>query len=914
MTTITDKAFNTEVKVSDISFKLVYWPVCVGLDPVTCQRNTWCVLRLGECEDIPGAIDCRAEGHSSSIVPSVDCVQSQGSCPEFSEEEMAGGDSRYSFPVRFHLPEAGRYQVCIKRLNSPWRWILPKVIITIDPLVQVDPGTVSVESPGSNVTVYDLHGVGGNPSASWCGTKSSDTPFCGHHYYPSLRTDWVIVTNDTQVCTPTLTPAQDGWFPLKKISSTTAAVSEEFALGGMFKIPPSDQTPSGQYRICILKVTYARQGSGNVPQAGAIAQAGVSYSAWNRAPPSQGTGGSTLYVSVGTVDGLGFVVLKDGVPIDTKGKFYSWPVSGSVSQISARREYESLQSGSLSKSVEIAAGDIITIKISVRSQGQSVGIGAVPIKIKQCEPALNYDMLSCSKKTTTDVFSYINNPPADGCKLSMAGHFGWDPSGGTQFLQNGVLEYNIQYVSSCPETDFNAGCGLIFISEQLNITSDPIWFSVVKHIPDGIIINKIPYFKTHKLSCWVSNPCNINILATRFGQREYAPLGNLSIGDHKNVSWGIGGEYDYKFTTTTQGDSLLYVSIWDYNFTILIQSSVLKMVSVVVNDILPLDVYFGLNTNTPPVPCFKSLNDIQDGDHIVAMLPYRLRFSPLSHLNTTTRIVNGTVWTAELFFDKAGGITIGRNRILKVSPNTTSETVEITTSQYTKDFEEVVLSDFTVDFRIYNNIECSRRFHCVVVLRLRQYATHDNGVISSMTPDSVHDTKITLSVRVKATTLRIQTASTNTAAVHEGIKIMVTPGSYDSDNTWLPDEYNEGQVYPLITDSDDGIVSYSGMRLVDSSLHNFEWSSLTEGATAPQWGAVWSLKTTQPCLDCEVTIHSTTGLGPTVDAPGFKFSLVDSTESVVCSTSVVSFSPGTSATQEFSITVVAATRYVYFLS
>ena len=218
---------------------------------------------------------------------------------------------------------------------------------------------------------------------------------------------------------------------------------------------------------------------------------------------------------------------------------------------------------------------------------------------------------------------------------------------------------------------------------------------------------------------------------------------------------------------------------------------------------------------------------------------------------------------------------------------------------------------FCVDFRILNNIGCSRFEQsggCTISFFF------ENPQIPIGTPDTIHggrliqrrlEMKLTIPVRVVASTLKVFT-STQISPARDAIEVIAVPGtpcyglSYDGSanvgNCFLPDEFHTGNIfanfgapYPNMRAGMQGRDGVLLEHLVphDACIHAdqtgclvpafmprrtavdprtfpsiYDVNAIIGAASASIWGARMRLRTDQPCYLCEFTFHSSSGAGP----------------------------------------------------
>ena len=930
--TVPHQAISREL-VNEIQFKLVPWPTCAGLEESSCRRSGWCYWDAG-CKDTPGIVfDCRSSGSPSSVIPSPSCVESVGTCPMASADLLLSKHApKGSVGLVFHLPEPGRYLACGKLPNGPWRFVLSQgseTLIVEDPRIQMDPGKVSFDAPGANLTVFDIHGVDGVSLGSWCAEHPLDYPNCKEHFQPAMRKDWVTVVNDTQVCMPSLYPGESGWYPMKRIGKALSAV-EPGVVG--FRLPPQDPTPSGQYRVCVLKASYAQEALGGMPVKGALSQPGVSYTMWNRAPPSLGTGGSTFLLTAGMPDELAVRVTGEW---DTSKRFHIWdPAVGYV--------YEGINAVRVqpTKSVPVVAGSLITIKLTAMSRGLVAGVGTFPVYIETCM-ANDWNELNCDV-STPNVVKVVNVPSSSGCNRNDAAGYEWDEGGGTQFMVSGELTYTLRLLSICNDTAFQSGCGVKFVTG--NLRSKAVWFSVERRKPDGIVFNGVSIKMQTAVQhiCWHRQMCVLNFEATTGGLREFAPNTTLHISLQQGLAaalsrvtglyevtslWDRGGTFVYSFRPYLLAGNVQEVTVRvaiDTNSFIDINIIIRSIASTRLHleDLVPLDVTMRTNGIHPPAPMWmpamtesgpfvlqketqSSAWESQPGMYIMALAPYELRFEMFDVADVPLQNLNA--WKADLSFESQEAQR--RNKILSVPPNLDDVTSSYTTPQMVPPYRPLTPllvpgtnNTWSVRFRLFSNIGCQRLTPCKIFLTLT------NGTTTVTASFKV-------SVRVRATTLKIL-APLLWSAIHRGLGVSVIPGTFDNSGAWMPDEYNHGDVYALMADSSDGVANKDGRKLADTvdstpAKHSFAWIDPVTTSVFDIWGARWTLSTTRPCTRCALTFHTTSGLGPTSDTMEggtLVFSLTDETFKVVCEAKTIGYSIGALSSEEFNVTITPTTR------
>ena len=442
-------------------------------------------------------------------------------------------------------------------------------------------------------------------------------------------------------------------------------------------------------------------------------------------------------------------------------------------------------------------------------------------------------------------------------------------------------------------------------------------------------------------------------------------------------SWGLGGLYVFDFNPILNTE-IVNEGVVDFNISLIDNSSdgyvfFSKILTIKVTHglistlkptlLMPIDAIQRqlLGTSESQTPLFYRLpadggvNNFTalPGCYLAALVPYVLYYKPvLKNGVTVSEATSLSQWQiVSSIVNPLTGNVESRNRVLGVlfkedsslmsKVNLMTTPVSITTPLSSKpNFEYLTGSQWSgwrIVFRLFNSIGCSR-FQlgggCQInfTFKLRTAAGSNTVAEANMF--------ITTPVRVPGNSIRLLTATGKTTTVFEstlrqGITIYAEPGRSCGIDCWMSDEFHHGSIFALPYDkTTGGALSYLGFSFLTDRLMGSDevgcayFDSETSECVVPKyiikqqtisskklWAASWTLRTTKPCYNCDITFHSDIGAGP--DSFGdsksqtglVNITLVDEDMEILCSVnSNPSFYTTESVTQPFTISVKAVKR------
>ena len=269
---------------------------------------------------------------------------------------------------------------------------------------------------------------------------------------------------------------------------------------------------------------------------------------------------------------------------------------------------------------------------------------------------------------------------------------------------------------------------------------------------------------------------------------------------------------------------------------------------------------------------------------------------------------------------------------------------------------------WVVDFRVLNNIGCSRFANlgkgCVLAFHLEHTGipvANATSTVGGRVVRRLLTMRVVTPVRVVASTVRVLTEAA-TAPVRTGLRVVAVPGtpcagltafSGGAAECFLPDEFHDGDLFALLVapapatgvENRDGVglvaldagdacayaapegaggcaVSAFAVRrvAVDGAAFPavFRINDVIGGGGAGElWAATWRLRATRPCTLCRLTFHSTAGAGPDsffdTRYGAATLSFTDEEVALECAVDrpVVWFAEGAAASSRFTVRVTA---------
>eukprot|EP01065_Artemidia_motanka_P023863 TRINITY_DN2850_c4_g1_i1.p1 TRINITY_DN2850_c4_g1~~TRINITY_DN2850_c4_g1_i1.p1 ORF type:complete len:4740 (+),score=1148.16 TRINITY_DN2850_c4_g1_i1:842-14221(+) len=289
------------------------------------------------------------------------------------------------------------------------------------------------------------------------------------------------------------------------------------------------------------------------------------------------------------------------------------------------------------------------------------------------------------------------------------------------------------------------------------------------------------------------------------------------------------------------------------------------------------------------------------GSFVEAVVPYQITFAAVDDMGPLSDLDG---WTVELQL-QAGQY----NQLLRVDVGadgrpsggnllTSPQQVQPwATPTPTRGPDEAGSPRWKIDFRVLNNHGCSRwdgeGLGCRFEIRIRRPGVPTE--LDNAPPDQVISATLDSPVRVPATTLQVIVPSP-VAPLTDGVTAVVLPGTPSlSEAGFLHDEFHGGDVYAMLSSPEPitNGATRDGTRLTEASAERYRCQRLPpdprDPRRRPRWGAELQLKTTRPCIRCEVTFHTTWGAGPEpAVVPGLQaggvlsVSLVDDARGISC--------------------------------
>eukprot|EP01060_Flectonema_neradi_P029826 TRINITY_DN421_c0_g1_i17.p1 TRINITY_DN421_c0_g1~~TRINITY_DN421_c0_g1_i17.p1 ORF type:complete len:4653 (+),score=1056.46 TRINITY_DN421_c0_g1_i17:121-14079(+) len=626
------------------------------------------------------------------------------------------------------------------------------------------------------------------------------------------------------------------------------------------------------------------------------------------------------------------------------------------------------------------------------STGTEVPFGSYAVDVKRCAAATSFAGLVCTDGWTEPTATsgepfLIENSGA--CTMGNASKYGWPTNGLRQSMVDGVVSFGLQYRSACPANEF--GCGIRFTADSGNLKSAAHWVNIQERPVTGVSLDKVETLSTQSgtagtatgcssseptcylKTCWSGETCKLTI-SSRWKGPEYAPNGTLSVvystqdypsassgvptevtalvgssfesGRPKDVNWALGGYYVYKFTPSlkagnTEGNVFLNVTYPRSSDTtstdwtrVVVQVKRRLPTSIKLLSVTPLDVGLGLTANRVPSPAF-----IGDGStvgtlkantssYVEALVPYRLRYSPLDSNGKPIDLKNLAMsgWSLSAKVDASGTSSKVLGVITPAADNLEGTPAAVKTLIVSAPQQDGY--SWYVDFRVYAADNMCSRYTSSVGCSLLFTFAHTSSSITDI------KASIVTPVRVPGSTVSV-TFDKTSSVVKDGIIVTAVAGTKIG-GTFVEDEFHYGDFFAMINGpapangatNRDQVVMWKDASGSPSSKCAYPDTSGGSGCavykyvpkTLPsgtQWGAQWTMRPNKPCYSCEFTFHTTWGAGPesylTTGAPsGGIATLTWAYESIdmtcvpdTTSPSTVLFEVGSTKSREFSVTVHA---------
>ena len=655
------------------------------------------------------------------------------------------------------------------------------------------------------------------------------------------------------------------------------------------RLPPLYPNALGRYVVCIQM------------------RDGTRYHAWNKGNALEG-GGSGFYQEGLAADSLA-VDLNTNQFEAVGGRFALFDPELIPADLFTAPPPVSAES-SFASYAHVSRDKRVRMTSTLTRLGSTVPYGTGNVWVVPCPPALTSGGLVCvdddSAVRTADTLA-LPSP------FLMTG-------GSCQKLDLGAVVFDVRIVSKCPGV---FGCGFKIRAEMKNFvfTSLPVWVNVETHRPDGVQLKPV-------YDCLSGRPCNVSVQALWQGVSEVAPVGKVAITLSYNASnltsgaiegtghreWDLGGVVGMNFVPVlAQGLSELRVAM-----TVAVDGVAGAWTSVVrirdvypatlsVVDLIPQDAWdTGLLRNRVPADTWmpRAGPFSNPNSYVEANMPYALLFHatdvdgiPITSLSgwnaTVSLLVNGSAIGNSLLDPLQGSLVLYPLDLAQLST---------THGPLHPELWGGGAAVFQVPFRILNNIGCGRWDPCEVQVTLSPFLDTTVATLSG---------SVVISVRVPASTIQVVTSSTR-VELGTGISVFATPGTPTAGGVFLVDEFHTGEIFAWM--SAPRPIGPGGTARGGAALTSSSSGRALERVPGQGWGARWVLRATQPCVRCEATFHSTSGIGPdpgtNATAPSYgivDFTFLSDATTVLCPERVtVPFYQFDSALFDVNVTAVNA--------
>ena len=588
------------------------------------------------------------------------------------------------------------------------------------------------------------------------------------------------------------------------------------------KLPPDNRNTFGRYIVCVLMKDGTRYHAMNVGND--VEGGGSGYF-------QQGLVAEALSVQL---ENPQFVPAFNRFSIFNESVFKAFPSTPSVSSISSFRSYS-----------EISVDKRLRIQATLQRLGVTVPYGTGKVWIVPCPVPGSKQDLYCENDASFD-----KDPP-----YLLEGET-------CQKLQLGTAVFDVSLVSGCAN---EYGCGMKIRAKLQNFvfTSQPVWTNVATHQTDEIKIQ--PSFL-----CLSGRACTLRMTSSYLGVHEGAPTGRVELSYAYNTSslksgvpgagvinWQQGGVIRIDFVPVLDPQVLeLQVGILakiegnnlEFPSSLVIKTVFAQQIEIL--DLIPKDtVTKALRANRIPADSWQP----EAGGYVEANLPYILIFSVKDPDGLLMEDLSNYNCHIELHTNAAGNslLDASHDSITLFPQDLTVK--RLSTPALLQGWSHPTV--FSLKFRVLNNLGCGRWNPCVLNVTLSPK--------KSASIPTVH-AGVTVSIRVPATTIEVSTTSTR-VELGTGIDVFAVPGVPSVDG-FLVDEFHSGDIYAWL---------FGPKPVNNGAVRGGATLTKESGGQSPRlhsdgrWGSQWVLRTTQPCVHCEVTFHSTAGAGPD---PGETFS------------------------------------------
>ena len=559
-----------------------------------------------------------SEGRISQLTPGefkIVRLSDHSSCHSSASLSTAAGDVELSFIpsiestnnmsyVQIHMgfpfERDSLYIFCYKlpevlhgNKNEPWLelWDSSSTVRG----VRVVGNQLSFEGIINSVKVKDLTvSSEGLPQSSWCShSKIVNTGV----WCVESEGDFLFIANRSDRCPhPGSVNPPSTWWPLTRQNNVSVTTTS-----ALFKLPPTERSLSGQYRMCLLKRS---QSEAEVINNKYNLQGPLVYQIRNSGSTDSG-GGSGYYKEQSVVTDKLDVEIGSEISFNESIQFIK--TNQQTESLYSRLDLELDDDGQLqSNTPSVQTGSIISFTVRPSSRGIPLPSGNYPVWVQKCYSAMTWAGITCSSLYPFDVSGDFDMEGVDGSCASSEESFvryKWPSGGLKQLLIEGTVTFRFRITSSCylPTGGINVpnvGCGFRFLAlppghtsgnvggATGEVVSDPIWINTLRHVPNSIQINGTSVVPNQisqtcsdsnvlcpLLYCYHNEDCIVVINSLYNGAREHAPLGRLSITLSTNaaditessafvkqvnttllhlplrsVSWFRGGVYEYHFT------------------------------------------------------------------------------------------------------------------------------------------------------------------------------------------------------------------------------------------------------------------------------------------------------------------------------------------------------------------------------
>ena len=563
----------------------------------------------------------------------------------------------------------------------------------------------------------------------------------------------------------------------------------------------------------------------------------------------------------------------------------------------------------------IATNGKVDINLKLLRLNEKVPYGTGVVVVIQCPEAKSIADLSCPVQSAGLKTSFLWKTPT-GFANSSTGCFN---------LRQGASYVTMRLLSKCPN---EYGCGFrlrVILQQNVEILSPPIWINILKRRPDSYIL--LTNTSGNIINCFSGRECLIKIQAVWKHSPEVAPsepcdvFANYSTAQFKvnpvqiierGLNWKLGGVLEKIFIPTlSEGvDSsqieFRFVTKNSPKTLVVVHKHVVEKIDII--DILPFDSFtrIGKGISIPSsdkvtVPVDTWDPSLPESNHsfsyLQAMHPYVVL---LKITDNVGELFNQGIDFSSFVFTSSDTNPI-MSKYHRVLDDTKSnllyyETVTEVLHTTLSSNPEFLLSEgdvrspnhFThfVKIRITNSDNCGRYNPCNLNIRLDESNKYVNNKIITSVP---------ISVRIPATTIKVEAITPSKSGVGVGVTVKCTPGT-PTFSGFVPDEYHSGVIFPWSLSSK----STEDVKIISSSNSTIDDKSTSQNII---------IRTSKPCIDCIVTFHSTTGAGP--DGSGnseIKFSLMNDVDRLHCPTEILTeFYRGHS--KPISVTVAAVSVF-----